>query len=110
MLHDVTMDRTWCSTEEDDVSVALPWRVGVVFGNRRVHVVPGLGALDEDVGLRPEPAGIVERADPQPDEIGPGRDLHIKRRAAIAAEGAHDLVASVGFADKPLRRALDDPE
>src|SRR3984893_16523492 len=43
--------------------ICLAGRVGVVFRQGRVHVVPGLGAFDEDVGLGAEAARIVERAD-----------------------------------------------
>jgi len=52
-------------------------RIGRVFWNIRVHVIPGLGALDENVGLRPKPARIVEAGDADADQIGPGRDLDI---------------------------------
>src|SRR5436190_4271542 len=90
--------------------IGLTGRVGGVFRQRRVHVVPGLGAFDEDVGVGAEAAGVVERADPEADDVRPGRDLDIERRAAIAAKGADDLVAAVGLADIALRGALGDPE
>src|SRR4051794_4658704 len=74
-------------------------------------MVPRLGALGEDVGLRPEPARVVESRDADPDDIRPGRDLDIERRAAIAAEHARDLVAAVGRGDIALRppRGEADP-
>src|SRR5204863_6632182 len=90
--------------------IGLTGRVGGVFRQGRVHVVPGLGALDEDVGLRAEAAGVVERADPEADDVRPGRDLDIERRAAIAAKGADDLVAAVGLADIALPGALGNAE
>src|ERR1044071_2838424 len=82
--------------------VGLAGWVGVVFRQCRIHVVPGLGAFDEDVGVRAEDAGVIERADPEPDDVGPGRDLHPERRAAIAAEGADDLVAAIRIPDIAL--------
>src|SRR5207302_4522776 len=90
--------------------IGLAGRVGGVFRQCRVHVVPGLGALDEDIGLRAEDARVVERADPEADDVRPGRDLDIERRAAIAAEHADDLVAAVRLSDVSLRRALGDAE
>ena len=90
--------------------VGLAGRVGVVLRQGRVHVVPGLGALDEDVGLRTEGAGVVERADAEADDVRPGRYLDVKRRAAIAAECADDLVAAIGLADIAFWGALSDAE
>src|SRR5205085_8799739 len=66
--------------------------------------------LDEDVGVGAEAARVVERADPEADDVRPGRDLDIERRAAIAAEHADDLVAAVRLSDVSLRRALGDAE
>src|SRR5215472_10771128 len=65
------------------ISVCFPLRIGRKFWKLRVHVVPGLGALDEDVGLGAEDARVVERANAQADDVRPGRDLHPERRAAI---------------------------
>src|SRR3954470_20738871 len=74
-------------------------RIGVVFRQVRVQVLPGLRALDEDVGLGAELARVVQGADAQPDNVRPVCDLHIKRRAAIAAERADDRVAAVSLAE-----------
>src|SRR5689334_6650969 len=90
--------------------VRLAGWVGVVFRQCRIHVVPGLGALDENVGVRAKVARVVERADAKADDVRPSRDLDIERRAAIAAEGADDLVAAIGLADIALRGALGDAE
>ena len=62
-------------------------------------MIPGLRAPHEDVGLRPEPARIVQGADAKTDQVRAGRNLHIERRAAIAAEDADDLVAAVCLRD-----------
>src|SRR5580704_8541744 len=90
--------------------VRTPGRVGGIFRQGRVHVIPGLGALDEDVGLGAKPARVVERADADADNVRPGRYLDIERRAAIAAEHAGDLVAAVGLRDIALRHAPGDAE
>src|SRR5260370_34268387 len=73
-------------------------------------MIPGLGALDEDVGGGAKPARVVERADADADNIRPGRYLDIERRSAIAAEHPGDLIAAVGVGDIALRRALGDAE
>src|SRR5207249_9530402 len=62
-----------------------------------IHVVPGLGAPGEDVGLGPEPARIVEGADANADDVGPCRALDIDWRAAVAAENPCDVVAGIGL-------------
>src|SRR5437660_12620683 len=90
--------------------ISLPGRICRVFWKIRVHVIPGLRALDEYVRRRAEPARIVERADPDGDEVGPGRDPQKQHRAAIRAEGAGDLVAAVRRPDIEFRFALADPE
>jgi hypothetical protein len=64
--------------------------------------------LDEDVGVRPEPARIIEAGDANADQIRPSRDLDIKRRAAIAAKHSGDLVAGVGSGDIASGFTLDD--
>jgi hypothetical protein len=91
-----------------DRLVRFPRRIGRIFWHSRVHVVPGLGAFDEDIGVRPEPARIVEAGDADADQIRPGRDLDVERRAAIAAKHPHDLVAGVGPGRVALGFALDD--
>lgn len=73
-------------------------------------MIPGLRAPHEDVGLRPEPARIVQGADSKTNQIRAGRNLHIERRAAIAAEDADDLVAAVCPRDVSPGRALEDAE
>ena len=83
-------------------------RIGRIFRYVRVHVIPWLGAFDEDIRVRPEPARIVEARDADADQIGPGRNLNVKRRAAIAAKYAGDLVAGVGSSDVASGLALDD--
>ena len=52
--------------------VGLTRRIGRVFRDIRVHVIPWLSALDEDVSLGPKPAWIVEAGDPDAHEIRPG--------------------------------------
>src|SRR5277367_2088238 len=88
--------------------VGLSRRIGRVFRHVRVHVVPGLGAFDENVGVRPEPARIVEAGDADADQIRPRRDLDIKRGAAITAKHSGDLVAGVGSRDIASGLAFDD--
>src|SRR5580704_6560412 len=90
--------------------VGTPGRIGGIFRQGWVHVIPGLGAPDEDVGLGAKPARVVERADADADNVRPGRYLDIERRAAIAAEHAGDLVAAVGLRDIALRGAPGDAE
>src|SRR5438270_14055300 len=75
--------------------VGLPGWIGRVFRKIRVHVIPGLGALDEDVRLRPKPARVVERADPDADQIRPRRDLQEQHAAAFRAECPGYLIAAV---------------
>src|SRR5580704_7845772 len=72
-------------------SISLPLRIGIEFRHIRVHVVPRLSAFDEDVGVGPEPARVVEARDADADQVGPGRDLNIERRAAIAAKHTRDV-------------------
>src|SRR5947207_5350709 len=71
-----------------------------------------LGAPGGEIppGDSTKPARVVERADPDGDEVGPGRDAQKQHRAAIRAEGAGDLVAAVRPPDVKLGSALDDPE
>ena len=76
----------------------------------RLIVVPGLGALHEDVGIRFEPTRVVQCANAKSDEVGSSRDLHIQRRAAVAAEYANDVVAAVGLRDVAFWRALEEAE
>src|SRR5438067_1659862 len=57
--------------------VRFAGRVGGVFRQAGIHVVPGLRAFDEDVGLGAEGAGVVEAADADADDVGPGRYLDI---------------------------------
>src|SRR6202023_1944013 len=73
--------------------VGLSRRVGGVFGEIRVHVIPGLGAVDENVGLRPKPARVVERADPDADQIGPRRNPQEQHAAAFGTEPPGYLIA-----------------
>src|SRR6202022_3112669 len=90
--------------------VGLARRIGRVFRKSRVHVVPGLRALDKDIRLGTERARIVERADPDGDEVGPGGDAQEQHRAAIRAERTGDLVAAVRRPEVELGLALGDPE
>src|SRR5437763_8213681 len=78
--------------------------------HRGIHMVPWLGALGEDVGVGPEPARIVEGADAHADDVGPGRHLHIKRRATVATEDARDVVAGIGLGDVALGGAAHDAD
>src|SRR5829696_2665 len=91
-------------------SIRLSRRIGRERRHDGIHVVPRLGALDEDVGVWPEPARIVEGADPETDDVGPGGNLDVKRRAAVAAEDARDLVPGVGLGDVAFRRTVGDVE
>src|SRR5215469_7847424 len=52
--------------------VGLTRRIGRVFRDIGVHVIPRLSALDEDVSLGPKPAWIVEAGDADAHEIRPG--------------------------------------
>src|SRR5262245_56709026 len=73
-------------------------------------MVPRLRALDEDVGVGPEPAGIVEGADAHADDVGPRRHLDVERRAALAAKDTCDGVPRISLRDVALRRAARDAE
>src|SRR5258707_15887231 len=84
------------------LSIRLSRRIGRKRRHGRVHVVPRLRTLDEDVGFRSEPARIIECADPDADEVGPGRYLHVERSATLAAENARNVVAGVGLGDVAL--------
>src|SRR5215469_5060890 len=84
-------------------SVGPSRRISRVFWDSGVHVIPRLGAFDKDIGLRPKPSRIVEADDANADQIRTGRDLCIKRAAAIGAEHAGDFVTAVGFRDVVLR-------
>jgi hypothetical protein len=76
----------------------------------RVHVVPGLRALDKDVGLGAKLAWIVQAADPQPNDIRPSRDANIQWAAAFRAKRASHLVARIAGVDKDFGFALRDAE
>src|ERR1700729_1582238 len=85
-------------------------RVAVIFRHAGFDMIPRLRAPHEDVGLRPEPAWIVQRADSKTNQIRAGRNLHIERRAAIAAEDPDDLVAAVCLRGVSPGHALEDAE
>ena len=89
-------------------SIRFSRRIGRIFWYVRVHVIPWLGAFDEDIRVRPEPARIVEARDADADQIRPGRNLNVKRCAAIAAKYAGDFIAGVGSSDVTSGLALDD--
>jgi len=63
-------------------------RVAIIFRHAGFVMIPRLRAPHEDVGLWPKPAWIVQRADSKANQIRAGRNLHVERRAAIAAENA----------------------
>src|SRR5438034_986437 len=73
-------------------------------------MVPGLGALDEDVRLRAEPARIVQRADPDRDQIGAGGNPQKQHTAAFRAERPGYAVSAIRRLDVNLWLALGDPE
>lgn len=73
-------------------------------------VVPGLCALHENVGFGFEPSRVVQGADAKSDEVWASPDLHVQRRAAVAAENADNVVAAVGFRDIALWCALEYAE
>lgn len=100
----------WRSVARRRRRIGLSRRIGGVLRHVWLVVVPGLCASHEYVGVRLEPARVVERAHAQSDEIGASPDLHIKRRATVAAENADDVVAAVGFGDEAPRCALQDAE
>ena len=54
-------------------SIGAARRIGLVFGQVWVHVVPRLRAFDKDIGLRAELAGVIEAADAKADYVRPGR-------------------------------------
>lgn len=90
--------------------VGLSGRVSVVLRHVGLVVVPGLCALHENIRIGFEPARIVQGADAKSNEVWAGPNLHVKRCAAITAEGADDVVAAIGFRDIALWRALEDAE
>src|SRR5262249_4002580 len=76
----------------------------------RVHVVPRLGTLDEDVRLGAKPARIVEGADSDADQIRAGRDPQKQHAAAFRTKRPGYLIAAVCGFDVELRLALRDLE
>src|SRR5262252_7949748 len=90
--------------------VGPSWRLCIVFRNVRVHVIPGLSALDENVRLRPKPARIIQSADPDPNEIGSRRDLQKQHAAAFRAERSANLIAAIAGLGVVLRLAIGDAE
>ena len=87
--------------------VGMPRRIGLVFRKLGIHVVPGLRALHEDVGLGAKRARVVQAADPQAHDVGPRRDTNEQRAAAFRAECARHRVAG---GDKELGLAFGDAE
>src|SRR5260370_12642498 len=85
-------------------------RVGGIFRKIRVHVIPGLRAVDEDVRFGLKEARIVEGADPDTDQIRPGGDSQKQHAAAVRAEGAGHLIATVRRLNVKLWLPLGDPE
>src|ERR1700751_1261146 len=90
--------------------IGLSGRIGRVFREIRVHVIPGLGAVDENVRLRPKPARVVECADPDADQVGPRRNSQKQHAAAFRTKGPGYLIAAVRSLDVELRFALGDAE
>jgi len=88
---------------------SIRW-VSVVLRHAWVVVVPGLGTFHENVGIGFKPARIVQRADAKTDKVGASPDLHIQRRATVAAEDTDDVVAAVGLRDIAFWFALEDAE
>lgn len=76
----------------------------------RLVVVPGLGALHENISIGFEPRRIIQGANAKPDKLGASPDLHIQRRAAVAAEDADNVVAAVGLRNVAFWFALKDAE
>jgi hypothetical protein len=81
-----------------------------MFWHVRLVMVPGLCASHENVGVRFEPARIVQGADAKPDEVRASPNLHVQRCTAITAEDADDVIAAVCLRDVALWCALEDPE
>src|SRR5437660_5420000 len=73
---------------------------------RRVDVGPGRRALGPDVPGDPEPGRIVERAGAHADHLRHARAVAVERRAALAAEIAHQRATAIGLLCKALRRAV----
>jgi hypothetical protein len=101
---------SWLTVAERRSRVGLSRRVSVVPRHVGQVVVPRLCAFHENVGIRLEPARVVQSADAESDEVRASPDLHVQRRAAITAEKADDVVAAVGFRDIALWCALEDAE
>jgi len=82
-------------------------RIGLVLGNIWVHVIPGLRALGEDVGLGAKPARVVQAADPEADDVRPSRDPNEQRAAAFRAKRACHLIPGVAGAKCPNLNRID---
>src|SRR5215475_14218263 len=85
-------------------------RIGRIFRDVRVHVVPRPGTLDEDVRLGAKPARIVEGADSDADQIRAGRDPQKQHAAAFRTKRPGYLITAVCGFDVELRLALGDLE
>src|SRR5260370_18227121 len=85
-------------------------RVGGIFRKIRVHVIPALRAVDEDVRFGLKEARVVEGDDPDTDQIGPGGDSQKQHAVAVRAEGAGHLIATVRRLNVKLWLPLGDPE
>ena len=70
----------------------MPRRVSIMFWHVRLVMVPALCASHENVGVRFEPARIVQGADAKPDEVRASPNLHVQRCTAITAEDAEDVI------------------
>jgi len=51
----------------------LPWRHLPKFGQRRIQVIPRLGAGGINVSCRPDPAGVIHTSGIQHDQVRPRR-------------------------------------
>ena len=101
-------DKTIPSSMAGPNRIGLARRIVWISSAPRVHRFPGLRASDKNIGFRTEPKGIVERADAQPDHIGPGRDLDIERGPAVTTKCPCDFVAAIRLRNEEFRRALGE--
>jgi len=93
-------------------SPALHWRIGLVFWNRRIHLVPRLRVRREDIHLGLKPAGIIQAAGIDSDH--PACALRIfsagQTRAALGTETALVLATRGALCEMITRRTACESE
>src|SRR5437016_2429760 len=80
------------------------------LGQAWVHVIPWLGAHDEDVLAGPELAGVVQAAGSNRHHVCPGTRFAEETRPARAAEGPPSRVATVRLEIEAPRTPSCHPE